>query len=147
MKWKCLRSKHKYIHLNCALWCNTVINSRRIYTEQRELIYTVGLHTKSCTLIFNFGRNTRLMTWLLQFIDDYDVTKEVSWAGWIDRRKANSLAFAWTRLFFLLSRTFRSYKMASGDRSRRLVAVLSRNYGHIVGEISCPRLRGFMRAR
>lgn len=71
------------------------------------------------------------MTRLLQFIDDYDVTKEVSWASWIDRRKANSTAFAWTRLFFLLSRTFRSCKMASGDGSRRLAAVSSRNYGHI----------------
>lgn len=38
------------------------------------------------------------MTRMLQFIDDYDVTKGVSWAGWIDRWKANSVA--WTRLFF-----------------------------------------------
>lgn len=49
---------------------------------------------------------------------------------------------------FFLSRTFRFCKMASGDGSRRLVAILSRNYGHIVGEICRPRvLRGFMRAR
>lgn len=75
---------------------------------------------------------------MLQFIDDYDVTKGISWASdrSIDRlesgfSRARGNAFAF---FFFLSYIFRSYKMASGDGLPRDWSS-RRNYGHIVGEI------------
>lgn len=105
----------KIYSINCALWCNTVINSKRIYAE-------LDLHSRityeiTRALIFNFGRNARLMTRMLQFIDDYDMTKELSWASWIDRRKANSVARSRGLAFFFLALTYFSF-LQDGFRRR-----------------------------